>query len=171
MAKTITLKDPVTREPQYPITLASNVYDGNGNAIPTIYATKTELSNYANKESVDGVLLWQNGSPNSSFAYQTITTADTSQYRFIDIYYKPLYYNEPQTVLVHRYVVSSRIEIDMHLFASFANDGEHYTSTRQISRQSATSIMIGDAYKANGNTTKGSVDNTRCIPIAIYGIK
>ena len=40
MAKTITLKDPVTREPQYPATLVSNVYDENGNPMVSIFPDK-----------------------------------------------------------------------------------------------------------------------------------
>jgi hypothetical protein len=48
MAKSGNLKNE-NGEIVYPITLASNVYDANGNGIPSVYATKTDLSTVENK--------------------------------------------------------------------------------------------------------------------------
>lgn len=176
MAKTITLKDPVTREPQYPVTTASNVYDENGNVLPSVYATKAELSDYAIKDSVEGVLLWKNGSPTASFAEQTITVSqDMSNFKYIKINYRGYStdYNATQSVL---FKVGTNVELTTTSTWHLASDNYafrvcgRYTSTPL----SGTAITFNECVKlqySNSTTPTITMDNNRCVPIEIYGIK
>ena len=72
MAKTITLKDPVTREPQYPVTTASNVYDENGNAIPSRLPT-IEAREFLVKEYENSLNLFDTYAKSGSFSAKSIT--------------------------------------------------------------------------------------------------
>jgi hypothetical protein len=77
MAKTITLKDPVTREPQYPVTTASNVYDENGNTIPSRLPT-IEAREFIEKEYENSLNLFDTYAKSGSVSAGGITYTQNS---------------------------------------------------------------------------------------------
>ena len=156
MAKSGTLKDPKTGEIVYPITLASNVYDENGNAIPTIYATKTELSDYAKEWRI----LWQNANTFSSFAGQTITTQDMSPYSVIAIEYRAYAQNS-----AGKYAFFNSANLAMPLSECYSNSSETQITYRGNNKTSNTTITIGTCYHNKATA------NERLVPITIWGIR
>lgn len=163
MAKSGTLKDNATGEVIYPTTLASNVYDANGNSIPSVYATKTELSNYASQP----VLLWQNGSPNSAFSGGTITLADSIwNYKTIRIAYKPMWCTYEQPIEYKDFESKNDY---MNIYGLNVDNNENMITSRNVEFSNNTSVKFHASYEYSGSTR--GVNNNRCIPIAIYGIK
>lgn len=129
------------------------------------------LDHFASVEEMNGKLsmelLWENASPTSSFAEQTIAL-DLSKYRFIRVYFYPTstgakneYHQEldvgSRTVLVAwNYILSKGESI--------------IAKTRQISANE-DSIVFNTARSKVVTSTSPTDDNTGVIPFAIYGIK
>lgn len=114
------------------------------------------------KVDIEPVLLWENANPNTSFAEATITTADMSKYKYIVIEYKAYYANNQST----KFLKSAIKDFDngrLSLTDVFESISEDLSSCRNMIINSTTSITIGDNY------TNQNVDNTRLIPVAIYG--
>ena len=161
MAKTGTLKDNATGEVIYPITLASNVYDANGNGIPSVYATKTELSNYASQP----VLLWQNGNPNAQFTPQSITISSMSGYSIIRIGFK--HWHESPTAVQYQ-----DFKYEVGAYGTINAVQKYQLKSRGFSINSATKITFEAGIESNNNTTHGMAEiNGQMVPVVIYGIK
>ena len=159
MAKSGTLKDNVTGEVIYPITLASNVYDANGNAITSVYATRDEVSK--------PVLLWQNGNPNAAFSGGTITLADSIwNYKTIRIAYKPMWCTYEQPIEYKDFESKNDY---MNIYGLNVDTNENMITSRNIEIPNNTSVKFHASYEYSGSSR--GVNNNRCIPIAIYGIK
>lgn len=156
MAKSGTLKNE-NGEIIYPITLASNVYDANGNGISSLYATKDEVS--------QPVLLWQNGSPNAQFSPQEITTSSMSGYSIIRFGFKH-WYESPTAIQYQdfKYVVGAYGTI---------NSVQHYQlKSRGFTINSNTKIWFEAGRESNNNSSHGISDNNgQIVPIYVYGIK
>ena len=112
------------------------------------------------KADIEPVLLWENSSPTSDFAGQTITTKDMSKYKFIVVEY---------CILVGS--SDNEKEINYHKFQySTPSFGQRIFSTngtnimyRYFVITSSTAIQFNDA------TFGGNTANDRVIPLAIYG--
>ena len=127
------------------------------------YATKTELSNYASQP----VLLWQNGNPNSAFSGGTITLANSIwNYKTIRIAYKPMWCTYEQPIEYKDFQTKNDY---MNIYGLNVDNNENMITSRNISFSNNTSVTFDASYDYSGSSR--SVNNNRCIPIAIYGIK
>lgn len=109
------------------------------------------------KESGGAVdVLWENPSPDSSFASQTLTV-DLAGYDIIYIEYKAI---NSSTFL------SGVIDGDSHtiLLLAIQNTSNNRNGTR-VATYGPTSVQFGNC------TFNGAQTNTYCVPLAIYGIK
>ena len=107
-----------------------------------------------------GTLLWENGSPNSDFGEQQVTTLDRSGFRYIVVVYKN--YKSDERAWQCQFFKNSTYYQNGSLF--FVEVG--YTKVRSFSfESSSTRVLFGNGYE-NGNQS-----NSQMIPVAIYGIK
>lgn len=109
--------------------------------------------------------LWQNASPTSSFAAQTITLSDSvNNYDMVLVHY---YHNA--TVESDRY---DRLTVFLPTFSTASLDvvahGYNRTGGRYITSISGTSMTFS-AAGYNGSTTSST--NGYGTPIAVYGVK
>lgn len=155
MAKSGTLKDPKTGEIVYPITLASNVYDANGNGIPSVFATKEEITH---------VLLWQNGNPTGSMDYTEITGLPISQYDEFDLYYKA---SSGANIGMQKMTIRKGTNSDQYFIVSTVSvsNGSMSYRSRVCAIKLTGSLIFETAY--NGT----SVKNDYIIPVLFYGRK
>ena len=111
---------------------------------------------------VDGVKLWQNGDPNSSFSSNSLSLNDISGYSKLVVAYK-------DAVGATNAINYKEFKNEAGTFGLF-NLLQTYPSSvlgaRQFIIDSSTQVTFGSGF--NGSSTQ---DNTLLIPIAIYGIK
>lgn len=146
-----------------------------GSEFPSIYFPYVDGETIHNK-NLRPILLWKNGSPTSSFTPKTINLAQSMyNFRFTYICYTALYNSTDQPYLwVKIDNIDKNITYQQYysIWGCFSATSENYIVARGITKPTygdGKSLSIGDCFKGNGNATKGSVDNMRCIPIAIYG--
>lgn len=106
--------------------------------------------------------LWENPSPTSVFAAQNITLA-SGDYDFL------LVVSNLYTSMGERFSVISPKGSNIYINYAVSGSGSR-SANRTLTYVNDTTLTAEDAYTAIG-TTQSSVDNARCIPIAIYGIK
>ena len=111
-------------------------------------------------------LLWENASPTSDFAAQTITL-DLSQIDFVKIIYKTM------TTSVSDYIFEVSVNSSATII-NFVNTA--YSSVVQVSSRDLTinsnEIIFGDcANKQISSASAAATLNSRIIPIKIYGVK
>lgn len=112
------------------------------------------------------VLLWENASPNSSFANQTVSVPTISAYTYIAVFYK---INETSTAGVMMAVVKYATNAEFYVQGSLRNDDYNpHFYTRPVTLYS-DSVTFGKGYL---DTTEGYhiQRNTVAIPVYIYGI-
>lgn len=120
-------------------------------------------------------LVWENPNPTSDFSSQTISNLDLSSYDFILVKTKLQKSNQEYQDYKNTFIIekNDNFTMVMHLGAQ-ANSlsANKYTKARIVSFTN-NSITIGDCYSRQWNTTSGNsgtVTNSDCIPLAIYGI-
>ena len=128
------------------------------------YATKTELSNYATKDSVEGVLLWQNGNPTGSMAYTEITGLPISEYDEFDLYYKA---SSGANICMQKMTIRKGTNSDQYFIVSTVSvsNGSMSYRSRVCAIKLTGSLIFETAY--NGT----SVKNDYIIPVLFYGRK
>ncbi len=116
---------------------------------------KAYSGNIVFEADIEPTLLWENSSPTSTFANQTITTADMSSFKYIVIEAK---------------ITLSATDIGQMFKVKYATKrgfisytASTTTYNRQFNIASATTIEFADSV------VNGSTDNAGCIPTAIYG--
>ena len=130
------------------------------------HITDEEATNLHNAE---GVLLWENPSPESAFSNQTITTKDMSKYKYI----------------VFEYLISHTAgDGYAHTFQKFKRSstvGEKYVlSIASYGQGVAVCYREIENYSSNANQLKimagkyvdnstNETNNDVCVPIAVYG--
>ena len=115
---------------------------------------------------VDGVLLWENGNHNTSFAETTLTNlVDLTQFKYLTFKWKYTEFaNQAPTFTNIQYVASA------YYYLMGQNVGNGEISSRVGQFLSSTSLAIYSAY-VDTNNAGASANNNRIIPLAIYGIK
>ena len=113
------------------------------------------------QKDIEPTLLWQNGSPNSAFEGQTVTTADMSGFKYLAFEYKVHTSNSISSV--HKVKMLSSGSVPEFILTT-SSQSNSKTWSRIINVASSTSITIGDDYIGAGAT-----DNQYIIPVAIYG--
>ena len=111
------------------------------------------------EKDITPVLLWKNGSPNSEFAEQTITTSNLQDFKNIIIKCKWYAGNNLLQDFVFKYETGRSGLLFFNRYASNTT----YASSRDVTITSNTQITFSNGYE-NGN-----IQNARCIPVEIYG--
>lgn len=113
------------------------------------------------------IQIWENASPSSSFAAQTISL-DLSGYTAIAVMFH--YSNATETSGVRMaFVDGSAYEAAQ--FNGIQNSGITYVSRRTFTVTAAGVDFAAAYHKATNSTASVSADNGYMIPVAIYGIK
>lgn len=116
------------------------------------------------EKDITKIKLWENPSPNAEFAWSTISVQDMSRFEYLEVLYKPFWSNPNQTIVSLKFKINDAYQ-RMAIFACYCSESENYNVCRNIILQGWNTILIENGHKDN------TVDNARCIPIAIYGIK
>lgn len=152
-----TLKVPLS----YPPEIELVGVDDNGSQImvqiDSILSTTSEnpIQNKVIAEELKTDVLWQNGSPNSSFALQTITNIlDMSKYKYIVVEAK---FNDTTVASI-----LEKVPYIINGTASISRIDDNYVG-RAFRIVSATSMYFDDAYRS------GTKINSHIIPYRIYG--
>jgi len=120
--------------------------------LPTSYTEKVIANVY--NQALDYTLLWENGSPNSSFNSGQITTQDMTNFKYIVVTYKKD--NSTGGVYIKKY--EKIIGQDVYI-TEYVDD----VYRRNLNYDNNTRLTFGSGVK--GTTS----DNSIIIPIAIYG--
>lgn len=113
--------------------------------------------------------LWTNASPMSSFANQKITL-DLTGYQGARV--KLAYNNDSMSDIQTEFDIEIGKQTRAVMFGPLTAEGSSILATARVLTAEADGVEIGTAYGKNtGSTAEGVVDNTRQIPIDIYGIK
>jgi hypothetical protein len=121
----------------------------------------------AHKVDITPVLLWQNGNPNGAFSGGTITLADSIwNYKTIRIAYKPMWCTYEQPIEYKDFEPKNDY---MNIYGLNVDPNENMITSRNIEISNNTSVKFHASYDYSGSSR--NVNNNRCIPIAIYGIK
>lgn len=109
--------------------------------------------------------LWQNSSPSSSFAAQSITLA-TDDYDYYEIIFN-------QVTSVDYYMTSGKIPKGhgTRLTAMFISTGGIGGRTRAVDYTDDTTLAVAVGRYLNAGQSSATNDNTACIPIMIIGYK
>lgn len=126
------------------------------NVLPTAYQPYN--GPIIHQKDIEPVLLWENPNPNNTFANQTITIQDSSNFKYLVIENKMNQY----LGLSGGQYLKVKNENGKNKFICYIDDANRGYQ-REITINSATSIEIKDGY------FNGSQDNHVCIPLAIYG--
>ena len=108
----------------------------------------------------NGTLLWQNGSPNSAFDNQTITTADMNKFKYIVVGFK----QNSGTDRATQYI---KIKNELDKYAFFVSMGDGTSTENKYLRgfRLSSSTTVEFLYGFTNNTRDSNV----CIPVEIYG--
>ena len=112
-------------------------------------------------------VLWENASPNSEFASQTLTL-DLSSFAFVICAFKPVVNSIVEFCQVLR-VGANLTRINCTVNAEYGSSYMKY-SERGLNVRS-TYISFGSAVSKNYNENSGTTDNSAIVPTLIYGIK
>lgn len=128
--------------------------------------TDTYGCDYVNSKALK--LLWENNSPASSFASQTITLSSSDYDYLIFIYKMHTGSNrqKSQTIL-------KGADCLMDLAWDYGVGGTYYIGEyyRTTTRTNDTTYAINDCYVRYNSGTTGTTNNNYIIPIAVYGGK
>ena len=118
---------------------------------------------------VQMVKLWQNARPTSEFAAQSISVANLGSY---DLFLVEYYYNTGLGS-IYTSIIAKDIEGSMQMFTNMAAAYKLLFCGRDVTFNTSTNkIVFEDARnKAVDSAGAGTINNTRIIPIRIYGIK
>ena len=108
-------------------------------------------------------LLWENPSPTSSFAAQTVSIPNISNYDIIFIEFKLYSLSETYSTIIQVYKYLNGMA--NYLFAIFYSGAEYRRSRR------FTFGSSGISFEAGYNTINSTQDNTLNVPNRIYGVK
>lgn len=124
-----------------------------------------KMFNQGNLFTYFNKVLWQNSSPTSSFAAQSITLND-SDYDFYEIIFN-------QSTSVDYYMSTGKLPKGhgTRLTAMFIATGGSGGRTRIVDYTDDTHLNVQVGRICNAGQTTVSNDNTACIPIAILGYK
>ena len=108
----------------------------------------------------NGTLLWQNGSPNSAFDNQTITTADMNKFKYIVVGFK----QNSGTDRATQYI---KIKNELDKYAFFVSMGDGTSTENKYLRgfRLSSSTTVEFLYGFTNNNRDSNV----CIPVEIYG--
>lgn len=113
--------------------------------------------------------LWTNASPTSSFANQKITL-DLTGYQGVRV--KLAYNNDSMSDDQTEFDVEVGKNSRAVMFGPLTAEGVSILATARVITAETDGVKIGTAYSKNtGITIEGTANNTRQIPIDIYGIK
>lgn len=150
---------------------SSNVQVGNYVDYTNLRISSTIPAVYVDNEEIYSkpVVLWQNSSPTSDFASQTITLNDSlANYSFYEVIYKT---SKDENIGLN----SGKIPTSMGttLFGGFnGTDGGVRNRNRPIVIASNTTMNIGNTNTINtSNNTYTATENGRLIPYQILGYK
>lgn len=129
----------------------------NGNPTQDMHAATKQYAD--SKTEIN--MLWENTSPDSSFAPQTINI-DTRDYRFIMISWKAVAYKFSTMIYDMSYVKDREVFEVESLY--YANAFQHCDRSFTISE---SSIKFGSGRGSHSNVTGNGV----MVPLRIYGIK
>lgn len=119
-----------------------------------------------NKGALAMELLWQNASPSSDFAAQTITL-DLSQIDVVKIIYKAIATSNNE----HTFETSVNSSSTIINFLNTAHAAAVQASTRDLTINSNEIIFANCVNKQITSTSAALTLNSRLIPVRIYGIK
>lgn len=140
-------------------TLTSGSYlVGNGTSAVTMKTKAQVIADLGITSGVEMVMLWENASPNSAFGAQTLNLS-LGEYDLIRIVSH--HDSDGATIIIDcdlSVVVGESFELNGH-FGGKANYREGTTSNTQVT------------FKACFESGSSTADNTRIIPMRIYGIK
>ena len=122
-------------------------------------ADTTNYGPIVHEKDIEPTLLWENGSPTSAFAGQTITTSDMSAYKYIVVEYKYYYQNWGNQFMKVRFDVSKD-------YCLTGNNWQYDSASRSF-RFTSSAVSFSKAYKYD--TTAIAEDNQLLIPLRIYG--
>lgn len=129
--------------------------------IVTDEETNERLSEYLDKNfGMD--LLWENASPTSAFAKQTLTLSGVSEGDLIRV---------ETNQGIWEFVMVEDKTITMDYITIWSTTSGVSTTIRHISITSANTIEIGDCYNANKTVTSANQGNTYLIPLRISKVK
>jgi hypothetical protein len=168
------INPPLAADKEYRTTERINntaVYKRNVNGV-TQYrlAGETEWKFYADAVgALQMDLLWENASPASEFASQTITfETDFSEYDLIRVTSN---YGSTESAQGSNGICDILVGKFGYLSAVQVYDSGHILQTRKVIVNNNGTISIGGNYHYRGDTNAWSVVNGRNIPYKIYGIK
>lgn len=162
MAENITLQNPITKETQYPTTLAGNVYTSNGSTVEMKIAFLEQIIS-----QMTPVLLWENTAPTTQItADTTITVPSMDDYTYIIVEATESTSNHMGALQFKfkKPVIGYGTEANLNLIGS-VTDANNTIRHRVLSLTSATTIVIRQGY------TGASASNYSMLPTAIYGVK
>jgi hypothetical protein len=114
------------------------------------------------EKDIEPVLLWENGSPNSAFASQTLTLPNFSQFKYIVVES----YGGVITKVKNR-VTEYDINIETKPLLYYMNTATGNYYGREFKINSFTEILFGNTTEALAYDS--SVKNDELIPLRIYG--
>lgn len=119
---------------------------------------------YLNGGGMGMKLLWENANPTSAFAAQNIALAN-SDYDQLTIQYAT-------GSLVKSVTISKGDSALLDMAWSAASSGSYmYNEDRYMTYIDSTHYAVGAGRWQAPNVTSSTADNTRCIPLRVYGIK
>lgn len=137
--------------------------------IPT-YSPRTQVEElalihaYDRMDSATFGLLWENGSPSSAFAAQTIDL-DTSGYKFLFVDVKAL--NSDDEIFTA--VVATDNPYEQKLFGAVAGNYSFFYRHIRVNRSAGT-VYFGSGYRQSSFTTSEASTNM-AVPVRIYGLR
>ncbi|MGN1167200.1 MAG: hypothetical protein ACI4S2_12335 [Lachnospiraceae bacterium] len=158
----------------YEMCLAEIRVPAGASSIIASYITDTRanasLCGYSKTSTFEGVSidkLWENASPTSNFASQTISL-NLTDYDFIIVVFR---YSIASNKYISAMAPINHDGVGNQVFGSFAigEGGAMLAHWRQTSEVSDTKITFMDGYKSTANSN--AVDNSYCIPVEIFGGK
>lgn len=161
---------------QYTFTTPSNCYylraqvgSTNSNIMLNIGTFPEPYHEYCGEilhEKDAGVLLWENGNPNSAMASGGITTGDMSKYKYIEIVYK-----YSATSGYSKCVFKTAYEVSTTFFISSANAQQYgeLIVSRGFTFTNSTTLTIDKGTKISMGSSSPTDDNNKIVPVAIYG--
>ena len=113
--------------------------------------------------------LWTNASPTSSFAEQKVSL-DLTGYQGVRV--KLAYNNSSMSDIQAEFDIEIGKQTHAVMFGPLTAEGTTILTTARMLTAETDGVEIETAYAKNtGMTAEGTVNNTRQIPIDIYGIK
>ena len=143
--------------------IQAQVVNTQSNSTTDSYSCDYVNNNFAGK----GIVLWENQSPTSSFAGQTIALNSNNYDYFIVLTYN----NTSQKMIINNGLFPKGENCSIDQCATGGNNDYGWIRTRMITYVDDTHLQFLDGKAQKTNANGHSTDNTVLIPIKIIGIK